>query len=96
VTFLPSQLVKVLSGQWEDALGLVKKTNAEGVWVRLGNGVVITEPADNLEPVEYAPGTGCPAMFPEEFKGDMVRALTETADAVAVGEPRTEPAEMLF
>jgi hypothetical protein len=67
--YLPSQLVKVLSGEWSDALGLVTKTDPEGVWVRLGNGVMITEHEDNLEPVEYAPGTGCPATFPEEFKG---------------------------
>ena len=60
--------MRALSGEWKDALGLVKFTDAEGVWVRLGNGVVVTVPEGVLEPVEYSPGTGCPASFPEECK----------------------------
>jgi hypothetical protein len=68
--FTPGSLVRVLSGSWEGALGLVKWADGEGVWLRLGNGVVVTEPELELEALEYMPGTRCPATFTEEMKSD--------------------------
>jgi hypothetical protein len=68
--FPTGSLVRVLSGSWEGALGLVKWTDPGGVRLRLGNGVVVTEPELELEAVEYMPGTGCPATFTEELNPD--------------------------
>ena len=36
--------------------------------VQLGNGVILSVKADEMEEVEYMPGTGCHAAFPEEVR----------------------------
>jgi hypothetical protein len=66
--FPRSSLVLVANKKWNNAVGLVLKTGDLGVWVRLGNGVVVYVPESDLSAVEYMQGSNCPAQFCEEMK----------------------------
>jgi hypothetical protein len=64
----PSALVRVNFGMWKDSLGIVIGHDQSLLHVRLGNGNIIHVCSSHIEAVEYRPGSGCPATFPEEFK----------------------------
>jgi hypothetical protein len=64
----PGTLVRFTAGPWSGALAIVRRHDGgQVVSLRLGNGVVVMARAEQLEAVEYMPGSGCPCSFVEEM-----------------------------